>query len=126
MLQMDEQGVPLKIVIADHTGTFNDYENPLDKFIEDYARPVLSRAKKVSDAAAFADAYLNAFLEKMTSMQQEYREKRRAFDTFFQHSKQGEKTFAWRWAKVLARLDKTNAAALTDKIRQTIFAKVFR
>jgi len=126
MLQMDEQGVPLKIVVADHAGTFNDYESPLERFVADYARPVLSREKKVSDAAAFADAYLNAFLEKMSSMQAEYREKRRAFDTLFQHSKQGEKTFAWRWAKALARLEKTDAAALTEKIRQTIFAKVPR
>ena len=126
MLLLDEQGVPQKIVVADHAGTFNDYESPLDKFAGDYARPVLSRVNKVPNADAFADAYLAAFLEKLTAIQDDYREKRRAFDTLFQHSKQGEKTFAWRWAKALARLEKTDAAALTERIRQTILAKGFQ
>jgi hypothetical protein len=122
MLMMDERGMPLKIVVADHAGTFNDYESPLEKFAEDYARPVLARKDKVSDIAAFAEKYLVAFQEKLVSMQTDYREKRRAFDSLFQHSKQGEKTFSWRWAKALARLDKTDAAALTEKIRRAISA----
>lgn len=122
MLLLDEDGMPLRIVVADHAGTFNDYERPLDCFAAAYARPVLSRADKVSDPAAFAAAYLSAFSERLTEMQDEYCLKRRAFDTLFQHSKQGEKTFSWRWAKVLARLEKTNVAALTDKIRAAIAA----
>lgn len=126
MLQFDEQGIPTKIVVADHAGTFNDYESPLEKFAADYANPVLNRADKVSNAVAFADTYLNAFLQKLEAMQDEYRVKRRAFDTLFQHSKQGEKTLSWRWDKVLERLEKTDARALTEKIRQVIFAKIPR
>jgi hypothetical protein len=53
-------------------------------------------------------------------IQEEYSRQRRAFDTLFKHSKQGEKTFAWRWGKVLERLDRTNPAVLAQQIRSFI------
>ncbi len=124
MLLLDEKGLPRRIVVADHAGTFNDYERPFDKFVAAYARPVLARSRKVPDVKTFSAAYLTAFAERLTDMQNEYRQKRRAFDTLFQHSKQGERTFAWRWAKVLARLEKTDVAALTEQIRAFIAAEV--
>lgn len=124
MLLLDEHGLPQTIVVADHAGTFNDYESPLSRFAADYALPVLSRAKKLRHPIAFAAAYLESFAERLVEMQDEYRQKRRAFDTLFQHSKQGERTFAWRWAKVLARLDQTDVTALTDRIRDAIAAEV--
>lgn len=124
MLLLDEKGLPQRIVVADHAGTFNDYASPLERFAADYARPVLSRAQNVQNLAAFASAYLAAFSERLTEMQEEYRLKRRAFDTLFQHSKQGERTFSWRWAKALARLDKTNVAALIEKVRAAIALEV--
>jgi hypothetical protein len=120
MLMLDEQGMPQRIVVADHAGTFNDYESPLSRFAADYARPVLSRAHKVPNLIAFASAYLTAFAERLAEIQDDYSQKRRAYDTLFQHSKQGEKTFAWRWDKVLARLEKTDVTDLTDKIRDAI------
>lgn len=76
------------------------------------------------NAAAFASAYLAAFSGRLTEMREEYGEKRRAFDTLFQHSKQGERTFAWRWAKVLARLESTDVAALTRLVQAAIDAGV--
>jgi len=126
MLLMDDTGLPDRIVVADHAGTFNDYESPLVKFTADYARPVLSRAERLSNPMAFAAAYVNAFIERMQEMQNEYRQKRRAFDTLFQNSKQGEKTFSWRWGKVLARLESTDPYMLADGINRTIIAGITR
>ncbi len=122
MLLLDAQGAPQRIVVADHAGTFNDYESPLVAFAADYARPILSRVARVANPAGFTAAYLSALSERLLEMQEEYRLKRRAFDTLFQHSKQGEKTFSWRWAKALARLDKTDVSALVGRIRETIAA----
>ena len=124
MLLLDNQGMPQRIVVADHAGTFNDYESPLVKFAVDYARPVVTRASRVCNPVTFANAYLIALSERLLEMQEEYRLKRRAFDALFQYSKQGEKTFAWRWAKVLARLDKTDVPVLIGQIRQAIAAGV--
>ena len=124
MLLLDSQGMPQRIVVADHAGTFNDYESPLARFAADYARPVVTRASRVCGPATFADTYLTALSERLLEMQEEYRLKRRAFDALFQYSKQGEKTFAWRWAKVLARLDKTDVPVLIGQIRQAINAGV--
>lgn len=123
MLLMDEQGLPQKIVVADHAGTFNNYESPLVTFAAGYARPVVTRAHKVPNAVTFADSYLSALAEKLTDMQEDYRQKRRAFDTLFQQSKQGEKTFSWRWAQALVRLEKTDVPALIDQIRKAITAE---
>ena len=124
MLLMDSQGLPQRVVVADHAGTFNDYESPLVTFASGYARPVVIRAARVCDLTAFADVYLNALSDRLLEMQDEYRLKRRAFDALFQYSKQGEKTFAWRWAKALARLDKTDVPALIGQIRKAIAAEV--
>ncbi|MEI7899103.1 MAG: hypothetical protein WCK89_02545 [bacterium] len=124
MLLMDEIGRPQRIVVADHAGTFNDYEKPLETFADAYARPATSRARLVTNPAAFIDTYVNAFAERLRGMQAEYRQKRRVFDTLFKYSKQGEKTFSNRWAKVLARLDNTDATELALRIRESIAAEM--
>jgi hypothetical protein len=122
MLLMDAQGYPVRIVVADHAGTFNNYDSPLITFAAGYACPVVSRLTRVANPATFTAAYLGALAERLLEMQEEYRLKRRAFDTLFQYSKQGEKTFSWRWARVLARLDKTDVPALVQAIRTAIAA----
>jgi hypothetical protein len=117
VLVMDSNGIPREIIVADHAGTFRDCESRLDRFAPDYARPVLSRVRWLSNPAAFADAYVSAFSERLTHLQDEYRQQRRTFDTLFKHCKQDPGAFAWRWKKVLARLDQTDVPALVEKIR---------
>ena len=117
----DEFGMPSDIVVADHAGTFGDYETPLEAFADDYAQPVNRRLELVSDPAAFAQAYLDAFLEHFTHIRQDYRKRRRAFDTLFKHRRRDPGgSFAYRWEKVLERLDHTEPAALTAAIRRCI------
>lgn len=120
VLVMDGTGMPRQIIVADHTGTFVDCESKLERFAKDYAQPVLSRRKHLSNPAAFEEAYIASFAAGMTYIQDEYRRERRAFDTLFKQSKQDPGAFAWRWKKVLSRLDQTDVTTLVDKIREVI------
>jgi len=120
VLMLDAQGLPERIVVADHAGTFNEYTVPLIASAAEYITPVVSRANRVPDLSAFADAYVQACTSRLDLLQRDYRGERRAFDTLFKHSKQGEGTFAWRWAKVLARLDQTDVPALGRQMRSLV------
>jgi uncharacterized protein (DUF2062 family) len=90
----------------------------------DYAIPVIIRKIWLANPAEFALVYLHAMEVKLTFMQEEYRRIPAAFNTLFQHSKQGEKTFAHRWKKALERLDATNIPALMAAIRTAIRAEI--
>ena len=117
------RGLPEKIVVADHTGAFTDYVSDLSKSAEAYALPVLSRLGVVSQPEQFIDVYLNAFLSRFLHIQNEYRERRRAFDNLFKHRQpDGRGNFADRWSSILKRLDHTDAQALTDEISKHITA----
>ena len=105
-------------MVADHAGTFTDYTSPLERFAPEYARPVISRWARLADPRAFQEAYLAGLLEKLLHLQNEYRRRRRAFDTLFKHSKQDPGAFASRWRSVLARLDQTDMSALVGLVRQ--------
>ena len=122
MLLLDESGIPYKILVADHAGTFADYTSALETFAEAYAQPVLSRLERIpqQDRAAFADAYLSAMETRLIQMQEKYERYRQGFDVLFQHSKQGKESFSDRWAKVLHRLRFANMKAIVQKIREII------
>ena len=62
---MDAEGMPRDIVVADHTGTFNDYACPLAEFTVKYALPVTRRRGFLPDADGFARAYCAAFEERL-------------------------------------------------------------
>lgn len=120
VLVFDANGQPERIVVADHAGTFIDYTSPLSTFAAEYINAVVLRANQVPNLTTFADAYVDACIGRLSLLQQEYRAQRRAFDTLFKHSKQGQGAFAWRWAKVLARLDQTDVPALGRHMRSLV------
>lgn len=120
MLILDAAGYPERLVVADHAGTFNEYDRPLESFAAAYALPAKSRLDKVADPAAFATAYVEALTGRLLEMQTEYHRQRRAFDVLFQQSRQGERTFPWRWAKVLARMDSTDVEVLGRRLRECL------
>lgn len=114
-------GLPEAIVLGDHSGSFADYQRPLEVFAAQYARPVNTRARHIPAAREFATTYLDAFHERFLQIQSDYRKRRRAFDTLFKHCKYDPGgSFAYRWECVLRRLDQTDAAALTAAIRDKI------
>ena len=121
VLIMDPEGMPRDIVVADHTGTFNDYLVPLTDHTTKYALPVTRRRPYLPDPAAFAAAYVTAFEERLRRLQDDYRRRRRGFDSLFAHlPDQRPGSLADRWKKVLARLDGTDPSVLGDLIRRTI------
>ena len=118
VLIMDPEGMPQDIVVSDHTGTFNEYSCPLSEHVVTYALPVTRRSTFLPDVRAFAHAYLAAFEERLRHIQDDYRLRRRAFDSLFLHLPAQEPgSFAWRWKRVLARLDETQPAELSELIR---------
>jgi len=120
MILTDTHGDPQRIVVADHAGTFSDVKSPLAAFTAGYARPAVSRAKRVSNPDAFIDAYLGALAKRLCEMKMECRLRRHAFDTLFQDSKQGPETFTDRWNTALERLENTDIPELIQALRSRI------
>ncbi len=117
----NEQGLPTRIVVADQTGTFADYRRELQAVAAEYAEPVNRRARHLADPRMFAGVYLEAFVERFASIQEEYRHRKRAFDTLFRHRTRDEAgSFAFRWEKVLQRLNRTDPRELAELIRKHI------
>lgn len=121
VLVEDGQGMPADIVVSDHTGTFVDYTSPLVAHAAAYAAPVNRRAPFLADHDAFAGAYLQAFHDRFAYIQQEYRKRKRAFDTLFKHRRRDEHgSFAYRWERVLDRLNRTDTDTVTAEVRRHI------
>ncbi len=117
----DHAGLPVDIIVSDHTGTFTDFKTDLVQFAADYAKPVNRRLALLPDPVEFARLYLDALLERFTQIQQEYRKRRRAFDTLFKlHSRNEPGAFAFRWGRVLERLDRSDPVVLVEAIRRHI------
>jgi hypothetical protein len=113
-------GLPVEILVADHSGAFTEYLAPLERFAEDYARPINNR-KNVPQPARFAEIYLTAFREQFARIQNDYRKRRRAFDNLFKHCKYDPAgSFGYRWECTLRRLDETDVDAVIAAIRRHI------
>jgi hypothetical protein len=117
-----EDGLPVEIMVGDHSGAFGEYKLPLETFAAHYARPVNTRDKVIPDAVGFATTYLEAFRTQFLHIQGDYRKRRRAFDTLFKHCKYDSAgSFAYRWECAVRRLDQTNPYALVEAIREHIW-----
>ncbi len=116
-------GMPVEILVADHSGAFTEYTLPLARFAQDYARAVNRRESVLSQPADFARIYVAAFREQFLHVQTDYRKRRRAFEHLFRHCKYDPAgSFAYRWECVLRRLDQTDAEALASEMRRHIRA----
>jgi hypothetical protein len=117
-------GLPVEIVIADHTGTFGDFRSDLICFAPAYANVINKRRYCLRDVQIFTDAYLSAFADRFRYIQGEYRKRKRSFDTLFKHLERDEAgSFAYRWERVLARLEAADAGQLAEAIRQHVIMK---
>jgi hypothetical protein len=120
----DREALPTDITVADHTGTFVDYKRELRESAPAYAATVNKRLALVPNPPAFAAAYLDAFAERFAQVQRDYRKRRRAFDTLFKHKRRDEGgSFAYRWERVLKRLDASDPLQLRDRIREGIASR---
>jgi hypothetical protein len=121
VLVEDAGGLPKDIIVADFTGAFREYQTDLLKFVLDYAQPVIRRLNLVPRPAVFAHVYVDAFISRFIHIQGDYRKRRRAFDTLFKHRRRDEKgSFAYRWEKILDRLDRTDPVQLGKALESRI------
>ncbi len=117
----NKDGLPVELIVADHTGTFTDFKTDLLQLAADYAKPVNRRLLHLANPREFAEIFLRSFLAKFQEVQDEYRMRRRAFQTLFKLLHRDEPgSFGFRWEHVLARLDRTDAIALAAAIRARI------
>ena len=119
----DEARMPVEIVVADQTGNFVEYQRPLAYVASAYAAPINRRAEHVPDAGQFARVYLDAFAARFSSTQEKYRRKRQEFDLLFHHRPRDENgSIAFRWEKVLKRLDQSDPQELRRLICESVDA----
>lgn len=118
----DGNGVcrPVDIIVADHTGTFSNYESDLRDMAGAYAGPINRRWKHLMHPEAFADCYIQAFVDRFRQIQEDYRRRKRAFDTLFKHRHYTRGSLAYRWERVLRRLNEADPAVLAERIRKNI------
>ena len=117
----DENGLPVDIMVTDHTGAFGAYETDYRDIAAAYARPVNDRIEYLEDPNEFAEAYVNACIDHFKRIQEEYRIRRRAFDTLFADRPRDEEgSLAYRWECVLKRLDQTKPEDLQAAIYRHI------
>ena len=113
--------LPDELIVADPTGTFHNFDLELTATAPAYAEPVNRRRDIVGNPVEFAQVYLDAFRARFCRIQNDYRRRRRAFDTLFKYRKWDPNgSFAYRWEQILARLDRTDANALTEVIRDNL------
>jgi hypothetical protein len=116
-----DDGLPSELLVCDHTGAFGDYKSALETFAAHYATPVNKREKMLPNALEFAETYLATLREQFIHIRDDYRKRRRAFETLFKGCKYDlAGSFAVRWEYVLRRMDQANVDALVQKIRGQI------
>lgn len=123
VLQCGPDGLPLRIVVTDHAGSFVKYTESFDELIAPYAHVVRRREHFVDDYISFAKAYVLAFERTLTEVQKSYRERRRAFDELFMHRPFDEAgSGAYRWACILKRLDACDPKSVAESLKKAIQA----
>jgi len=117
----DENGQPSNILVTDHTGAFVAFEADIYQLAAAYAAPINDRLERVVNTAEFAGAYASACVDNFARIQQEYRNRRRAFDALFKDRPRDEAgSLAYRWERVLKRLDEADPKKLVAAIRKNI------
>ena len=123
VIQIGPKGLPVRLVVTDHAGSFVDYKTPLEQGVAPYANVVRRREKYVSDFADFARTYVAAFERRLSGIQQVYRERRAAFDDLFAGRPYDQAgSGAYRWACVLKRLDACDPTAVATALKRAIQA----
>ena len=121
IVQFGQDGLPERVVVTDHAGSFVNYLHTLEDSVAPYANVVRRRASFVPDPAAFANAYVEAFERALAGVQAKYRERRKAFDELFVHRPfDVAGSGAYRWAKTLERLDRCDPKSVAAMLRTAI------
>lgn len=121
VIALDEDSLPVDLIVSDHTGTFTEYQAPLESSAAAYAAPVNCRAALMPNTAEFAALYLESLRERFGQIRNDYFRRQRAFDNLFKHQEiDPQGNFAFRWQCVLRRIKETDVDALIAAIRRNI------
>jgi hypothetical protein len=121
VVQLGPNGMPVRLVVTDHAGSFVDYKTPLAEGVAPYANVVTRREKFVSDYAEFAKTYVAAFKRKLTEVQNLYRLHPKAFDELFDGRPYDQGgSGAYRWACVLKRLAECDPETVALELKKAI------
>ena len=123
VLQIGPKGLPVRLVVTDHAGSFVDYNTPLEQGVAPYAEVVRRRERFVTDYADFAKTYVTAFERRLAAVQTAYRERRAAFDDLFAGRPYDQAgSGAYRWSCVLKRLDACDPKVVATALKLAIQA----
>ena len=121
VVQFGPDGLPVRVVVTDHAGSFVNYLHTFEDSVPPYANVVRRRREFVADYAAFVDAFVTGFERSLEAVQSKYRERRRAFDDLFVHRPfDAAGSGAYRWAKTLERLDACDPKSVAKILRRAI------
>ena len=119
IIQLDEKtGIPKALAITDPSGAFVHYAPTLYDIAPHYADPVNDRLKFPIDHAAFAEIYLEHFVDRFNEIRANYLNHKPAYDTLFNHLPLDPKgNIRYRWEVILQRLREVNVDLLVKRIR---------
>lgn len=123
VIQMDANGLPERLIVTDHGGSFVDYINDFRDVVAPYANVVRRRREFVSDYKGFVLEYLDAFENRIAEIQKKYMSSKRAFDCLFasrHYDVAG--SGAYRWAKILERLAKADAKTVRNRLEEAVMS----
>ncbi len=121
VVQFGPDGLPVRVVVTDHAGSFVNYLHSFEDSVAPYANVIRRRAEFVTDLPAFINAYLKGFERSLAEAQAKYRDRRRAFDDLFVHRPfDAGGSGAYRWAKTLERLDSCDPKSVAEVLRKAI------
>ena len=113
VVEFGADGLPERIRVTDHAGSFGNYEQDFSEYVSAYAMPMLNRRELVAEYDKFALAYVEGFRRRLIETQNAYRERRGAYDNLFiDRPYDTNGSGAYRWARTLARLDAADPEAL--------------
>ena len=121
VLQFGADGLPARVVVTDHGGSCVNYIHSLEESVPPYANVVRRRKAFVADYKAFADEFVASFRRGIEGVQAKYRANRRAFDCLFSNRPYDMAgSGAYRWAKILERLDNADPARVAEALSRAI------
>ena len=121
VVRMGDDGLPRKVKITDHAGSFVNYKQPCEEYVAAYAQPVKRRKDYVTDYAGFAAAYVEGFKRRVQEVQASYRSHKPAFDELFSDRPYDTNgSGAYRWACALKRLDACDPERLAAILKEAI------
>lgn len=117
VLQLDENGMPQRIIVSEQPGTFVFYEGGLEEQIASYAVPIIKRASFFDDYKRVGEAYVDGFLKNFRKIQGMAEQYRNTFDDLPDHN---DGSMFKKWHSVLDRLRDANPDALAEALFRAI------